>query len=220
MSKCLDIKRRKHGLTKINRAIIVCDKAPCHVHSNFHFLRHNWAVFCEIFGDDVNAEVEVPADSSVQVLIQIGKEEWREICWYYARQKDLPDFADITPDQFPDMFSKEHEIENESNHSAGEEIEEMGYADLMEPGSDCEDSGSDLMEYIRFELDINEMIKFYSNAKEDPGEIASGEQHFKGNFLCMFILRLYLRYTTPGIVYKSVFGDAKHVVNININLSI
>ena len=135
-----------------------------------------------------------PADLSVQVLIQIGKEDWREIRCYYAQQEDLPDFADINPDQFPDSFAEEHETEDESNDSVDEEIEDMKYADLMKskPGSDSEDSGSEL-----FELDINEMIKIHSNAKEDLGKIPSGE-HFKGHFLCMFILRLYLRYTTPG----------------------
>lgn len=63
MSKCLALKRRKHGLTKNHRAMIVCDKAPCHVHKSFYILRQNWALFenCEIFGDDANAEVEVPA---------------------------------------------------------------------------------------------------------------------------------------------------------------
>ena len=139
-----------------------------------------------------------PADLSVQVLIQIGKEDWREIRCYYARQEDLHDFADINADQFPDTFEEEHDTEHESNSSVGEEIAEMEYADLMppKPGSDCEDSGSEL-----FEFDINEMIKIHSNAKKDLGTIASDEcgfTSFKGHFLCMFILGLYLRYTTPG----------------------
>ena len=137
-----------------------------------------------------------PADMSVQVLIQIGKEDWREIRCYYCGHEDLPDFADINADHFADKFAEEHETEHESNDSVGEDIEEMEYADLMKPGSDCEDSGSEL-----FEFDINEMIKIHSNAKEDLGKIASGEcgvTYFKGHFLCMFILRLYLRYTTPG----------------------
>ena len=43
--------------------MIVCDKAPCHLHKAFLILRQNWALLnnCEIFGDDANAEVEVPA---------------------------------------------------------------------------------------------------------------------------------------------------------------
>ena len=62
MSKCLALKRRKHGLTKNNRAMIVCDRAPCHMHKSYHVLRQNWALLenCEFFGDDFNAEVEVP----------------------------------------------------------------------------------------------------------------------------------------------------------------
>ena len=39
-----------------------------------------------------------PADLEVQVLIQIGKEDWREIRCYYAQQEVLPEFADIRPD--------------------------------------------------------------------------------------------------------------------------
>ena len=120
------------------------------------------------------------------MLIKIGKEEWRGIRCYYARKEDLPDFADINADQFADTFAEEHETEHESNDSVGEDIEEMEYADLMplKPGSDCEDNGTEL-----FEFDINEIIKIHSNAKEDLGKMASGE-HFKGHFLCMFILRL------------------------------
>ena len=43
--------------------MIVCDKAPCHLHQAFRVLRKNWALMenCIIFGDDVNAEIEVPA---------------------------------------------------------------------------------------------------------------------------------------------------------------
>ena len=126
-----------------------------------------------------------PADSSVQVLIKIGKEEWREIRCYYARKENLPDFADINADQFG-TFAEEHETEHESNDSVGEDNEEMDYADFMalKPGSDCEDSGMEL-----FDFDVNDIIEIHSNAKEDLGEMASGE-HFKGHFLCMFILRL------------------------------
>ena len=63
MSKCLAFTRRKHGLTKNHRAMIVCDKAPCHVHKSFHVQRQNWALLenCEIVGDDANADIEVPA---------------------------------------------------------------------------------------------------------------------------------------------------------------
>ena len=134
-----------------------------------------------------------PGDaSSVQVLIQIGKEEWREIRCYYARKDDIPEFADITPDQFPDAFAGEHETENDSIESMeAEDIEEMEHADMMshKHGSDSEASGSEFIE-----LDIDEMIKVYKDAKEDPGKLGSGD-HFRGNFLCMFILHLYLRYT-------------------------
>ena len=128
-----------------------------------------------------------PADMSVQVLIQIGKEDWREIRCYYCGHEDLPDFADINADHFADTFAEEHETEHESNDSVGEENEEMEYADLMhhKPGSDCEDSGSEL-----FEFDINEMIKIHSNAKKDYGTLFTGDcgvTCFKGHFLCMFI---------------------------------
>ena len=43
--------------------MIVCDKAPCHVHKSFHVQRQNWALLenCKIVGDDVNADSEVPA---------------------------------------------------------------------------------------------------------------------------------------------------------------
>ena len=57
------MKRHKHGLTKNDKAMIVCDKAPCHLHQAFRVLRKNWA-FMEnriIFGYDVNAEIEVAA---------------------------------------------------------------------------------------------------------------------------------------------------------------
>ena len=137
-----------------------------------------------------------PADLSVQMLIQIGKEDWREIRCYYARQADLPDLVDINPDQFPDTVAEEDETEDESNDSVGEEIEEMEYADLVahKLDSDSVDRGSEL-----FELDRKEMIKNHSNAKEDLGKMESGEQHTsKGHFLCICILRFYPRYTTPA----------------------
>ena len=63
VTKCLAMKRHKHGLTKNDKAMIVCDKAPCHLHQAFRVLRKNWALEenCIIFGDDANAEIEVPA---------------------------------------------------------------------------------------------------------------------------------------------------------------
>ena len=63
LSKCLALKRAKHGLTKEDRAMFVCDKAPCHLHKAFLVLRQNWGFLenAEIFGDDAEAEVEVPA---------------------------------------------------------------------------------------------------------------------------------------------------------------
>ena len=123
-----------------------------------------------------------PADLSVQVLIQIGKEDWREIRWYHCGQKDLPGFADIQANQF--HHSETEDIEEKG--SEHEDMEEMEFADLMHPesGSDYGDSGSEL-----FELDINEMIKIHSDAKKDIDKIGiSLGKHFKG--LCMFILRL------------------------------
>ena len=63
VSKCLALKRAKHKLTKNDKAMIVCDKAPCHLHQAFRVLRKTWGLLnnCVIFGDDVNAEIEVPA---------------------------------------------------------------------------------------------------------------------------------------------------------------
>ena len=123
-----------------------------------------------------------PADLSVQVMIQIGKEDWREIRCYYCGQKDLPGFADIQANQF--HHSETEDIEEKG--SEHEDMEEMEFADLMHPesGSDYGDNGSEL-----FELYINEMIKIHSDAKKDIDKIGiSLGKHFKG--LCMFILRL------------------------------
>ena len=85
-----------------------------------------------------------PADLSVQVMIQIGKEDWREIRCYYCGQKDLPGFADIQANQF--HHSETEDIEEKG--SEHEDIEEMGHADLMHPesGSEYGDSGSELFE--------------------------------------------------------------------------
>ena len=68
-----------------------------------------------------------PDDSSVQVMIQIGQGDWREIRCYYARRAFPPDFADIIPGHFFDADTEEHETEDESNDSLGKEMEEMDY---------------------------------------------------------------------------------------------
>ena len=115
-----------------------------------------------------------PGDSSsLQLMMRIGKGEWHEIRCYYCRQDDLPDYADISPDQSFD----EDNAEDESNDPEGEEVEEMENADLMQPPpSDTEEDIGEV-----FEFDLNEILEIHATANEYPGTI-HGTQ-FRGHFL-------------------------------------
>ena len=63
VSKCLAMKRKKLGLDRHAKAMLICDRAPCHLH---HAYLQPRGKFCRrenviIFGDDRHADVTVPA---------------------------------------------------------------------------------------------------------------------------------------------------------------
>ena len=63
VGKCLAIKRKKLGLDRDAKAMLICDRAPCHLHAAYLALRKNWCTRENviIFGDDKHADVTVPA---------------------------------------------------------------------------------------------------------------------------------------------------------------
>lgn len=59
---CLQMKRRSLGLTQKDRAMLICDRAPSHLHRGFLQLRKNFCIQHNvvIFGSDPDADIQVP----------------------------------------------------------------------------------------------------------------------------------------------------------------